>query len=133
MIRTHDPLKNILIIGTSPITGFDPEEMFKVSTKEDMWTGQTGADGSDFVFIQNRDAQATITVTLMKNSLSVATIKGLVTVANLTGIPIPISIMDLNTLDARFAGACMLTKWPDENYSKKPGTLEFVFLAADVS
>jgi len=130
--KSHDPLKNILIIGTSPILGFDPEQMFKTSTKEDVWSGQTGADGIDFTWIKNRDLQGTITVNIMKNSDSVGIIKGYVDIADLTGIPFPISILDLNTNQAQFAGSCMLTKWPDSDYQKKPGVLEFVFLAASI-
>ena len=130
VVRSHDPARTVMIVGTLPITGYDAEEMIKISTKEDMWTGETDADGANFVFIKNYDAQAEITFMLKDNSICVGPLKILTDIANLTGIPIPIKIMDLNTLRSHFAGSCMLVKAPDESYGKKPGVLEYKFLAA---
>lgn len=130
--HNYDPKLNIVLVGGFLISGFSESDMIEVDRKEDRFDLKTGCDGSDSTFVKNNNEQATIKLSLFENSESVNIIDGLVAVANLTGVPIPISIVNANSGRSQFAGECMLQKEPAEKLGKDLPTLEYTFITPKV-
>lgn len=129
----YDAKKVIVTIAGIPIGGFGEGDIVEIDDKEDRYSIKTGADGKDSTFVKSNDEQATIKITLMENSSSVATINSATKLAELLGKPFPIGVKNINSNRSHDAASCMLQKKPSEKYGKEVPQLEYVFCTPKVS
>lgn len=130
--KTYD-LKSVNIaVAGIPINGFQDGDAVGVSRSNDGYAMASGADG-EVLFSKMNDRTGTITFTLLYGSSANKTFSDLAALdaQNNTGLA-SISIRDTRGGSKIFARQCRVQKIPDVTFAKEGGTLEWIFMCADI-
>lgn len=125
-VNTYDPALNLLTINGFPINGIIGE--IKVSEKEDRKTIVTDNSGTTSVVVKNNDRQATISFSVLENSISSSLLDGLVEL----DILFPVLYRNLSNGKGFSAPNCTVQKAPDIVNGKDGPQREYMFITPRV-
>jgi hypothetical protein len=110
----YSPDQIDVVIAGVRMSGFAPGSFVSVSLRTDSDTLTVGADGLA-AFNRNLDNSATVTITLMPNSVSNDVLTGFWQ-AQLAGVVHPFAMQDRSGRTVAAGAACRIAKLPDVSY-----------------
>ena len=116
--QTVDWNQVTLIVGIIPVHGYSDGVVINVVYDNERFSSKNGVDG-EFTRVLNKQASATITITLSQGSVVNDELSALLLADLASNIPFPIFIKDSSGRTIGECPECYIKKFPDIGYGKE--------------
>jgi len=131
-LKTYDPKGVVVIFDGLPISGFAPDTFVSVESESPMFEDVAGADG-EVVRSKRNDNRATVTITLLKSSVSNAIFNAARLRDEASGAGAgQLMVRELASNSEAFAREAWVSERPGMEYGADLGTIEWKLRVADL-